>query len=235
MESISGFIGLKSRSGYSEDREDRMVRHQKGHIFRKGGNWYGRWWDDVIVNGRIVRKQRCEKLAEVSDRYRSRADVRRILAEKLGPVNAGRARPASIQSVQSYFEDCYLPYVEENFKPSTFMGYRTLWETYIKSLVGDISVRDFRTVNAASLLLAIHRKHEIGRTTLKHIKSLLSGMFTYAKNQGLIDGVNPIQDAMIPRQAASPEETHAASPLEVLAIMSALEKAGEQRPVRLLR
>jgi len=54
-------------------------------------------------------------------------------------------------------------------------------------------------------------------------------MFTYAKNQGLIDGVNPVQDAMIPRQAASPEETHAASPREVLAIMSALEKAGEQK------
>jgi hypothetical protein len=30
-----------------------MARHQKDHIFRKGGNWYGRWWDDVIVNGRV--------------------------------------------------------------------------------------------------------------------------------------------------------------------------------------
>jgi len=63
-----------------------MRRHQEGYIFRKGGNWYGRWWDDVMVDGTIARKQRCEKLAEASDCFRTKADVRPLLVEKLRSV-----------------------------------------------------------------------------------------------------------------------------------------------------
>jgi hypothetical protein len=55
-----------------------------------------------------------------------------------------------------------------------------------------VILRDFRTVNAAILLADIHRTYYLGRTTLNHIKTLLSGVFTYAKNQGVLDGINPI-------------------------------------------
>jgi integrase len=69
----------------------------------------------------------------------------------------------------------------------------------------------------------------MGRTTLKHIKSFLSGVFTYAKNQGVLDGVHPIRDATIPRSARVPAETHAATPDEVLVIVEALRSAGEMK------
>jgi hypothetical protein len=52
-----------------------MSRHQHGYIWRKGQGWYGRWWEDVLVNGEVIRKQRCKKLAEYGDRYRSKKDV----------------------------------------------------------------------------------------------------------------------------------------------------------------
>jgi integrase len=90
-------------------------------------------------------------------------------------------------------------------------------------------VRDFRTVDVATLLADLHRAHNIGRTTLKHFKSFLSGVFTYAKNQGVIDGVNPIHGAMIPKKASAARETHAATLDEVLAIMDALDKVGERK------
>ena len=90
-------------------------------------------------------------------------------------------------------------------------------------------LREFRCVDAANLLSAIHREHGVGRTMLKHIKAFLSGAFSYAKNQGVLDGVNPVRDAMIPKRAAAPQETHAATPDEVLAIMDGLQKAGEQK------
>jgi integrase len=73
------------------------------------------------------------------------------------------------------------------------------------------------------------RAHSLGRAMLKHIKSFLSGVFTCAKNQGVIDGVHPIRDAMIPKKAAAPGETHAATPDQVLAIMDALDQAGEKK------
>jgi hypothetical protein len=104
-------------------------------------------------------------------------------------------------------DDHYLPFGEENFKPSTIAGYKKMWEAYLAPRLTNILVRDFRTVDAANLLAELHRKHDLGRTTLKHIKSFLSGVFTYATNQGILNGENPIRDAMIPKKAAAPEET----------------------------
>jgi integrase len=64
-----------------------------------------------------------------------------------------------------------------------------------------------------------------GRSSLKHAKSLLSGVFTYAKNLGVLDGVNPVQGTIIPRKAAAPAETHASTPDEVLTILDVLKRA----------
>jgi integrase len=206
-----------------------LARQQTGYIWKVGGSWYGRWRDNVVEGGRVVRKQRSAKLADVCDRYRTKADVRPLLAEKLRPINEGRARPESTQSVAQYVERHYLPFVEENFKPSTRAGYKSMWEMYLASRLREIALRDFRTVDAARLLAEVHRAHGVGRTTLKHIKSFLSGVFTFAKNQGVLDGVHPIRDATIPRSARVPTETHAVTPDEVLAIMEALKMAGEMK------
>ena len=206
-----------------------MHRHQEGYIWRKGGNWYGRWWEDIIEEKGLVRKQRARKLAEYCDRYRTERDVRPLLDEILRPLNEGKTRPEGTLSVAKFVESHYLPFVEENYKPSTLAGYKNLWEVYLSARLSKIVLRDFRTVDAANLFAEIHRAHGLGRTMLKHIKSFLSGVFTYAKNQGVIDGVHPIRDAMIPKKAAAPEETHAATPSEVLAIMDALHKAAEEK------
>jgi hypothetical protein len=206
-----------------------MHRHQEGYIWRQGHSWYGRWREDVLEEGRVIRKQRCEKLVDVCDRYRSVADVRPLLAEKLRPINEGKTRPESTLTVAEYVEDFYLPFVKESYKPSTSIGYEKIWKKHLAPRLRKITLRDFRTVDAASLLAEIHRQHALGRTMLKHIKAFLSGVFTYAKNQGVLDGVNPVQDAMVPKKAAAPEETHAVTLNEVLTIMDVLEKEGEQR------
>jgi integrase len=60
------------------------------------------------------------------------------------------------------------------------------------------------------------------KTTLQHFKSVLSGIFTYAKNEGTFDGVNPVQGALIPSKARDPGETHAYSLIQILRILDVL-------------
>jgi integrase len=206
-----------------------MSRHQAGYIWRVGRSWYGRWREDVIERGAVVRKQRSEKLADMSDRYRSKADVRPLLQEKLRAINEGRSRPEGTLTVAAFVEGHYFPFVLENFKPSTIAGYRWLWRHYLSARLARIAMRDFRTVDVGNLLADVLRAHSVGRTTLKHVNAFLSGVFRFAKNQGVIDGVNPVHDAMIPRKAPAPRETHAATLDEVLAMMDAFDKAGEKK------
>jgi len=42
------------------------------------------------------------------------------------------------------------------------------------------------------MLKAIAEEMDLSKTTLQHIKSALSGVFTHAKNEGAFDGVNPV-------------------------------------------
>ena len=89
---------------------------------------------------------------------------------------------------------------------------------------GEIRLRDFRTAHAANTLTYFVGKGW-GRSSLKHAKSLLSGVFTYAKNLGVLDGMNPVQGTIIPRKAPAPAETHASTPDEVVAILDVLKRA----------
>src|SRR5580704_15348792 len=62
-------------------------------------SWYGRWREDVIENGVVVRKQRSAKLADVCDRYRTKVDVRPLLEERLRPLNERKLTAACTLSL----------------------------------------------------------------------------------------------------------------------------------------
>src|SRR5215475_11422916 len=139
---------------------------QEGYLFKKDGAWYLRYRDSVVIDGVVERKQKCKRLAEVSDRYRTENDVRKsgLVEEILGPINAGRVSPESTLSLKDYGENSWLPWVRENCKPSTIAGYETRWYRYIAPRVADIALRDYRTVDAANLLAEIHRVFNLSRS-----------------------------------------------------------------------
>lgn len=201
---------------------------QRGHIFKKKRVWFARWRRDEIVkdadgNPRLVRRQHCEKLCDVSDRYRTKRDVQPLLDEKLQPLNEGRESPESTLSVSEYAEKFFLPWADRELRPATAHGYRALWKTYLKARVEKFTVRDFRCVDATNLLRDLHQAHELGRSTLKHTKSLLSAIFAHAKRAGVLDGLNPVRDAGIPRAAEDSNPTRAYSPAEITAMLDALD------------
>jgi integrase len=199
-----------------------MSRQQNGYIWKEGGSWFGRWREDVLVDGRVVRKQRSKKLVDYCDRYRSESDVRPLLDDILRPLNEGRSNPQSSLTVAEYVRLFFLPHAETECKPSTVNGYKATWKMYLAAGLENVSMREFRCVDATNLLADTHRQHGIGRTTLKHCKALLSSIFRFAKQQGVVDGVNPVQDAGIPRRATEPRAAHATTPEEVMAMLATL-------------
>jgi hypothetical protein len=122
------------------------LKTQTGTIKRIGRSRYGRWREDVIENDQTVRKQRFEKLCEVDDRYRSKADVRPLLAEKLRSLNEGRTDARSSLTLAVFVSEYYGAYIRENLKRSTVHGYSKLWEDALCPRVGEIRLRDFKEV-----------------------------------------------------------------------------------------
>jgi integrase len=90
-----------------------------------------------------------------------------------------------------FVEAAYLPWTKQERRASTSKGHQEIWRNYLRDRVGHLRVRDFRTVDANRLLGAIAKEKDLARTTLQHIKSALSTIFIYAKNEGAFDGAKP--------------------------------------------
>jgi len=115
-----------------------------------------------------------------------------------------------------------LPWLQTERRASTYKGYREIWENHLSKRVGEIRLREFRTVHASRMLRAIAAECDLTKTTLQHIKSVLSAVFTFAKNEGAYDGSNPVHGAMIPGNARDARETYAYNLVQILRILDVL-------------
>lgn len=198
------------------------TRHQKGYVFRKKNRWYVRYYELVMQeDGTVEREQKAKSIAPVCYEYRTKASVMPLVREFLSNVNSNQISPMGTLSLDRFVDENYLPYVSRQKRPSTHRGYRNMWKRYLKPRCGQLRLRDFHTADGEELLVEIARQYDLSRTTLKHIKNLMSGVFKHAKRIGAINGVNPMQDVSIPR-ARPAGETYAYSLEEILQMISVL-------------
>jgi hypothetical protein len=186
---------------------------QKGHIFRKHGAWHLRYRS----NG----KQISTKLADYNDEYRTLKSVRPLAERHLRPVNQGVS--ADPQTIQQFMEQVYFPHVELHKRPSTAHGYRKIYDRYIAPHVSGVRLFGFRPRDAQGLMNRIASENEVSHLTLVHIKSFLSGIFTFARRLGNYDFANPVQGVEIPKGIEN-EPTHAYSNAEISKMLAVLEE-----------
>jgi integrase len=200
------------------------MREQRGYIFHQGSSWFVRYCDSVLqADGSTKRVQVCRKLnVPYCDQYRSKASVKPFAQEVLAPINNGTLNVQSTMPISDFVEKVYLvKYVQEQLRPSTRKSYRDIWESCLKGRIGKMTLRNFRTVHGEQMLADIARQTNLGKHSLKHIKSFMSGVFKQAKRLGILDGVNPMVDVSIPR-SREPEETYAYSLPEIKAMLAEL-------------
>jgi hypothetical protein len=95
-----------------------------------------------------------------------------------------------IVTIDDFVEGVYLPWNEEHRRPSTAKGYRDIWEDHLKTLCARIWLKDARTYHVQGWLNQIGTD-KLSRNTLKHVKSVISGIFTLAKQQDYFQGGKP--------------------------------------------
>jgi len=204
-----------------EEKLTKPVRYQDGCLYVDHAAWFVRYRVQIRQeDGSIKFKQRAKRLGCVRD-YPRESDILPLKIEFMQRQNAGKFTPESSMSLREFVESVYLPYCEE-LRASTKKGYAEIWTNHISDRVGHIRLREFRTVDASKMLRAIAEEHDLSKTTLQHIKSVLSGIFAHAKNEGAFDGVNPVQDARIPRNAREPGETFAYNLNQIRRILDVL-------------
>jgi len=149
------------------------------------------------------------------------ADIVAEAEQHLAAINS-RVIPAErIVTLGDFVENVYLPWIKQNKRPSTEKGYRDIWEGHLEPLCAKVWLKNVRTFHAQNWMNEIAKKG-LSRNTLKHVKSVISAIFTLAKQLDYFQGENPARGAAINPAAAEPAETYAYDLDEIRIILGVL-------------
>jgi integrase len=197
------------------------MRKQTGCLVKRGGWWLLRYRMRVMDKGKLRSVNRAHKLCAVDAQHKTRASVRDLARDFLKPINDASDEQQPTSRLGEFVEKVYLPWVQDHKRPSTYRGYEDMWERHLKVRCGDWWLRDARTADIQRLLDQIAKEDGLSKTTLKHIKHLLSGIYRFAMQQGLFERANPVTACSIP-DAPGAVETYAYSLEEVTQMVAAL-------------
>src|SRR5258708_7706073 len=197
-------------------------RKQYGQIIRIGDRWYVRYWERRNIDGIVERKRVPHEIGQATPRgKRPPADIRTEAERHMATVNSGSVPAERIVTIGDFVERVYLPWTAEHKRPSTAKGYRDIWEDHLRPLCSPVWLKDARTYHVQGWLNQIGAG-KLSRNTLKHVKSVISGVFTLAKQQDYFQGENPARDSAVNPKAAEPQETYAYTLEEIQIILSLL-------------
>jgi integrase len=183
-----------------------MGRHQRGHVFEAHGAFHVRYYLTEIVDGQPKRVQRSHRLCAKDNKHFSVSckAVRLLQDEFMRTVNTTTGTEAADMLVTDFWEQRYLPFVTANMKPSTVSGYKQIWNQHLKTHFTGRTLQEYKTHLGSAFLLSLTKTQ--GRRTLNHIRSLASGIFTHAVNEGRLD-VNPWSGVKILGKVLPPKPT----------------------------
>lgn len=171
---------------------------QSGQIKRVGNCWLLRYYEEVLEDGKVVKRRKARKLATYGDGCKTKADAEKLAKEFLKPINAQTARPQSSDTVLNFLENVFLPLCKGKLRPSTCKGYNEMFKMVRPHLGAGMRLCDFRTPEANRLLKDATADKQRAHTTHRNLKTFLSSAFTHAKRTGAVNE-NPMRDAEIPR------------------------------------
>jgi integrase len=199
-------------------KRNRLPKRQVGQIIESKTAFFVRYYHTTESG---ERKQKCEKLADKSDLYRSKTDVRPLADRVMQQVNSGQVIPQASDTLAEYFRDVYLPWVEKNRATTTAEGYRKTWNRYLEPHVGTIALANLQTRQVTSLLTHFSEQG-IRARTLSHAKWLLSGVYEYAIATGVVTA-NPVPAAKWLTRPKETDPTVEYTLEQVLAMLRILE------------
>ena len=172
------------------------MRHQRGYIYEASNAFYLRYYSD----GEQVSHRLCTKDHKFPSRT-CRA-VKNLADEFTTKINSGHT-PTNV-IIAEFWEQTYWPFAQENLRHSTVYGYQQIWAQHLSQHFGQMTLGEYRTHIGSQFLTALSKR--LGRTTVAHVRSLASGLFSHAVNLGLIES-NPWHDVKILGKTIAPKQT----------------------------
>jgi integrase len=151
------------------------------------------------------------------------ADINQQAEELAAAINGSNVRPEMVRTIDDFVDTVYLPMAEKEKRPSTYADYSDIWNIHLKPRCVQFWLKDVETYHLQRWLDDISKCNpQLSRNRLRHIKSLLSGIFSQAIRLGYrANRANPARDTRITAGVAS-QETHAYTLDEIQSMLGVL-------------
>jgi integrase len=145
--------------------------------------------------------------------------------EFLRPFNHGETTSQATQTIGEFVEQHFFTRLEGEVRECTRAGYKGRWRSQLKPRCENQTLRGFNVLAAQGVMDSIHRQNpEMTRSSLVHLRNLLSLIFDDAERLGMLDKAqgNPVRLVKIPKRAPKGEPTYAYSLRELETILAVL-------------
>jgi integrase len=159
------------------------TNYQRGTIYEASGSFFVRYSaTDDGVKKRVSHKL-CDRDAE-HDSTTCPA-VLALRDEHMVAFRRPKPQPTAEKFISDYWTQEYLPTVKAGLKPSTVDGYEDIWEQHLKKEFTDKTFREYEPHHGSKFLTDLI-KEKYAKSTVAHIRSLASGIFSHAVIDGLL-------------------------------------------------
>lgn len=163
-------------------------RFQRGQLYLVGETWYGRWREDLIENGRVIRTRPRVVLGTLRD-YPTKRLAQRALDERISHVNKIGYRPTPTAKF-SCFAEMWKEKVLTQFGESTAINYRSHLGRHLVPFFGGYAMKDV----TPEMVQHFISSSKVGPKTISNICMTLQSLWRTARAWGyvqhnLMDGV----------------------------------------------
>jgi len=158
--------------------------YQRGTIYEASGSFFVRYFAKVGDGGK---KRVSHKLCDRDETHYS-ITCHAVLAlrdEHMVTTRRPTPQPTTAPLIAEYWEHTYLPTVKQGLKRSTVAGYEQIWNQFLKEHFTGRTFREYEPHHGNKLLNELVA-FKYGQRTLAHVRSLASGIFSHAINDGLL-------------------------------------------------
>jgi integrase len=179
--------------------------YQRGTIYEASGTFYVQYSEMRDGVKKRVSHRLCDRDAEhdstTCPAVLALRDEHMVAFRKSKPT----PNPTTEVLITDYWQQVYLPTVKQGLKPSTVSGYEQIWDQFLKDHFAGRTFVGYEPHHGNKLLNEIVAG-KYGRSTLAHVRSLASGIFTHAANDGVLK-TNPWRNVKTKMKPPRPKQT----------------------------
>ena len=201
-----------------------MRREQKGTIILRSSKWYVTYWERRNTGSAVERKRVTHCLGEKTTRSKyPPTDIEDECKQFMTTVNttSQTVKPEHVLTITSFVDTVYMPWVRANKQASTINGYEKLWKKHLKGHFGNMLLSDYQPRHATALLSKLAEK-QLGLNAVKHVRSLMSGIFQHAAALGYTS-TNPVHFAKVLVTPRAPKATPHYTIMEMASALTVLQ------------